>query len=1798
MAESDLVVRTERMHTAQEAGKTVAIVSPDQEAHLEVGQTYEIEFDRTASDQADGDGSDRLGRQSIQITPIHSQFIEDWNAARQAVVRDSVSSMTADEADQLLSGTASLLNGASAAEDLNRLAELAKYLADSPPSELDRSAAEAKVLDAVVHATYALAGDAESEDALSNRQTVGSIATLFRDVLLSGAESDDRRTSLLARQATDSLIRYANDTSMIFAGLGANVVVDGSQPGERFGYFETGTLEIDPGLFVQLQGPAIITFAARDVLTGVAERQSNPVVSTAPVAVTRSSTGKQGRIPRAPLAWSDDGYLIYDTFVASPAPTTSFGNELTTLVRGGSVSFETFVKIDLSQAEDITSATLTLRPTAGGGTNAISVTEDSSWMESSLTWSNRPSAGPSFATWTPVANQAVTIDITHQARRARYRGDANLDGEREIGADVVALEAAIKDPALYTRRYGLSTTDAETRLRIDVNDDSTVTTADVDRFFAAQGAVQADVNLDGEYNLSDFNIVGIHYLTGTTYAEGDMTFDCRVDAAELNVIAQTAVGTQGTGPLAPELSMKISSPNSTTTTYHSTRATTVSNRPSVSITSMEFDPDNDGLINAVEQSIGTDPDDFDTDDDLLSDRFEYDNGLDPLDPDENDNGIRDDKDDFDDDGLNNLDEQIYDTDPSEEDSDGDGADDQEEADQGSDPNDASDDGIAPDDDDVVDIRLTIGDPSGSVSERYDLRVGDIRHQATEFGRVERDDYRFRKGETYEIEIIHRGTLQSYLDVWGGANYDWRAGVAPSPWESSMIITEDVSGTQTVTYDCPSWGSWTETYPNAILRRHVWCHVGAPFLAQDKTAYLHIPKVDLDLVDADGNEIPDDEETNPGGFVVLNHDDDDGDGILDYEDSHIAGGDDDFGELKLHELLPERLTELPGAIKLSFDPSKVRIWKDRSKNAEVINNSTELDISMDHSLYIEGIAASTRLRDVEIKAKYTPGPLGLGFTVKGTKAEDLVKVTVVSVDLKVENVDNDWEDTSGAIVWRNSDFSKEIKVTQGAEEIWLPDYQNGPQGAPVWDPRYEDDLTEATINWPIGLGGHYQLQFTYPDDLNVWYLAGTGQNDDARLLGTGEPFNFPEDGEMTVWIEGLESSESFATDAIRIEAVPESPGFQGGLVLHDEVNYTVVDIGIGVDGNRDGQIDFDNHDDRSLLFWYNNDQEGTYSEDPNVEAEVADVNPTSPDNTDLIINGKRDLEDFAPLRIFADSILADNAIDVALTGGAPTPGELSVEYRLKVEGSTANSALRLYRSSNNESDIQQHVKSTFRADVQANDPAFRQAVYGLVGDVQLTDIDAGNTDYLFEAWGGPDADTPQVKLVATVTYPDGSTTSREQSLQLDLRDITEFYDRYGIQYFVAGGDARYNLSFEHFPDATRTHASTVSDEPFFDGEDTIIFVHGWNMTDGQNVTATDWKKAFAETAYKRLYWQGFTGRFVAFNWPTFDNHEGPRDGWFGIDENANLTYNPSEFQAYRSGQALRKLVTDLPGDRKHLLAHSMGNVVAAEALRQSTGQLVDTYVAMEAAISSGAYGVDSLGAYNISGLLVLDGWRDQHITWDEQSSHSVSNNDLLRYWHGEDFWSGNAYMSTSKAAAAKWVNMYNPEDYATSFGWRLNNLGKYYLNQEEPAVPAYAPGAWVTRPEQYMPPTEIWTHRYVTEFTHLGAPSFYRVPYNTEGEFDQPRNTWSDLTPGIKIGDSPGPTAYEILAFMSEANAPAVGNVSLAFFDANQDIRGMFGTLDAGASASHSFQFHFDAATTVAFWEQIRFQTGFVSALGD
>jgi len=209
------------------------------------------------------------------------------------------------------------------------------------------------------------------------------------------------------------------------------------------------------------------------------------------------------------------------------------------------------------------------------------------------------------------------------------------------------------------------------------------------------------------------------------------------------------------------------------------------------------DHDQDGLGSLDEQNtIHTDPVNPDSDGDLLLDGWEHNAGLDPLDA----AGIHGTQGDFDDDGVSNLIEFNFQSNPAGGDSDSDGRPDFVEifgadADlatpDGSNPNESEVDGDGNDlAGDLYAILVGVGDQSDSESEDYIVKVFEIDpetgfesaqpmliHRAGGIGEYSERPYRvFRRNRAYTFQIRWQKTAQPY----NKPDFDYTFKVEPLP----------------------------------------------------------------------------------------------------------------------------------------------------------------------------------------------------------------------------------------------------------------------------------------------------------------------------------------------------------------------------------------------------------------------------------------------------------------------------------------------------------------------------------------------------------------------------------------------------------------------------------------------------------------------------------------------------------------------------------------------------------------------------------------------------------------------------------------------------------------------------------------------------------------------------------------------------------------------------------------------------------------------------------------------------------
>ncbi|MEO0475789.1 MAG: hypothetical protein AAF085_07450, partial [Planctomycetota bacterium] len=155
-----------------------------------------------------------------------------------------------------------------------------------------------------------------------------------------------------------------------------------------------------------------------------------------------------------------------------------------------------------------------------------------------------------------------------------------------------------------------------------------------------------------------------------------------------------------------------------------------------------------------------------------------------------------------------------------------------------------------DPDDVVDIEFTIGDPSGSESERWKMTItgggitSPIQPQSEGFGNVNSRTFnQFRKGNSYDVTVQHVATDPQYLQQRGSPDYDYEARVE--------VLTEDVVHWIQDDQDLlgTDYGNDTNT-------------------AAGKTAKLHLLKTDIDIVHPETGELDESTEDQDGGLVSL------------------------------------------------------------------------------------------------------------------------------------------------------------------------------------------------------------------------------------------------------------------------------------------------------------------------------------------------------------------------------------------------------------------------------------------------------------------------------------------------------------------------------------------------------------------------------------------------------------------------------------------------------------------------------------------------------------------------------------------------------------------------------------------------------------------------------------------------------------------------------------------------------------------------------------------------------------------
>jgi len=462
------------------------------------------------------------------------------------------------------------------------------------------------------------------------------------------------------------------------------------------------------------------------------------------------------------------------------------------------------------------------------------------------------------------------------------------------------------------------------------------------------------------------------------------------------------------------------------------------------------------------------------------------------------------------------------------------------------------------------------------------------------------------------------------------------------------------------------------------------------------------------------------------------------------------------------------------------------------------------------------------------------------------------------------------------------------------------------------------------------------------------------------------------------------------------------------------------IKLQLDVNHDGNMDLsfggrDNTSQRQpLVFWANNDYDRGHHVDcglVNCDWEEDDLKVAGvPDYPTLItpdyayatytpfqqptprIPSMRDLEDYARFWLPGMSSLM-----------AAMPTNYTVKLTL-----TGDAIIRIFRAVESDG-----ATDYLFSEVTASNQVAQSAslFVGLLTSASPITL-SGQTNFSEHfIWCGAQRGTAEVHLQIL----DGNqNVFADTAAYIEIKDIKEMYERWTVgdrgtiapkaTAYLAAEDLPINATrFEYGPSSTNT--------PY------ILFVHGWNME--------RWEKdRFAEASFKRLYWQGYEGRFGIYRWPTYDKAPAT------LTPFPTTHFDGSECNAWRSGAPLRKLLVDLnakyPGQVR-VMAHSMGNVVVGEALRTNV-TLVHTYVAMQSAIAAHAY--------------------DASVTNRDMGLYGPSTPNRFAAYPTN----GMPCYFSSSTGASRFINFFNKDDWALGW-WEVDQN----LKPNEDAGYHYRPG---------------------------------------------------------------------------------------------------------------------------------------------
>lgn len=533
-----------------------------------------------------------------------------------------------------------------------------------------------------------------------------------------------------------------------------------------------------------------------------------------------------------------------------------------------------------------------------------------------------------------------------------------------------------------------------------------------------------------------------------------------------------------------------------------------------------------------------------------------------------------------------------------------------------------------------------------------------------------------------------------------------------------------------------------------------------------------------------------------------------------------------------------------------------------------------------------------------------------------------------------------------------------------------------------------------------------LDYSY----TVMITAGDPSAEGAQTIGTPlviESARVPAGGTATeCFFFGIGETDlpAIEKNGLWISITPNTTGTFSAVVS----NLRIVKICMAVDKNRDRNVSFGGDDFTSASepyrFWINNDSDKSGMGEDEVSA-IDQSGSAEPDSNNEKPESIRDLEDFSRLQIrfFGD----ENAM--AWIFEKLKSGDLSAQIR-----SSGSAKIRVWRHLDDAGTL------SYIDGGQAQEITGLQTIrvaHGTTPELLFQtkiwkDWSPGNPKY---AVRGISVEHPRLNLLfegvdqgKSQFFAEFSFADRDYqataSVWLELLDVRKMFEQVQLVGTNSSGSEKYSWSSDQFGSFRKPWDEEAGKQ--------IAFIHGWNMEKAGT-------RSYAETAFKRLWWQNYKGRFSSVYWPT---------------ETGGTTYCPSEFIAWKCGEALSDYFDVLKnnGMTVNVMAHSMGNIVVGSALKE--GATIGNYALLNAAIPMECYDEDEnlrqppqTKTLTSSELMVVN-LGPTYLAW---AKPSVSDDPIREL-------ASRGYRGYLKNVSGSLTNFYLPKDFATEEAWEFNN----------------------------------------------------------------------------------------------------------------------------------------------------------------